>query len=115
MVRFTRTDAILIVACHDGTISSWDPATGRPTGPTLVMRGHISVAALSADERFLGAGFAKGAIVLADRASGRELRRIQAYSAPVTDVAFAPDGRTLAAVAAMEQSLTLWEVPSLRE
>ncbi len=116
MVQFTGNGKTLVAASEEGTVMSWDVATWRPAGRTSETTGRgLTAAALSPDERLLAAGRASGAMVLWERATGREIRSIQAYPNWISHLAFSPDGRTLAATSPTEQTLTLWEVPGLRE
>jgi RNA polymerase sigma factor (sigma-70 family) len=81
-----------------------DSLTISPDGSILA--GGTSLPARPSSPGFLG---------FWDFASGRELRRIEGFRAGPESFAFAPDGRTLAAVNDYEPIVRLWDVATGRE
>jgi WD40 repeat protein len=102
------TDQMALSArCRDGaTIFSWGPdrnlrcwdaATGKEVRrwPDEYGVPYIHGIVPSPDGKMLALMFQKPTIVLADAASGKELRRLEAHSPWPFGAAFAPDGRSL--------------------
>jgi WD40 repeat protein/DNA-directed RNA polymerase subunit RPC12/RpoP len=102
----------LLVATKDG-ITEYEtfPNKLRSTlpVPNLAIKGF----ALSADDRTL-AVFGEKAIELWQWQEKELLGRIDAHDAPVTAVAFAPDGKTLASASA-DRTVKLWHVDTRAE
>jgi len=59
-------------------------------------------------------GSIDGTIRLWDSATAKPMGTLPGHLEETTDVAFSPDGRTLASVA-FQESLKLWHLPTLRE
>lgn len=113
-----------VTASQDRTARIWDVASGRQVG---VLRppqdddneGKLFAAAMSPDGRTVAvAGRTKlgsrsgHTIYLFDRASARLLRRIQDLPDPVLHLAYAPDGRWLAAALQGKGGLRLYDAAS---
>jgi WD40 repeat protein len=96
-----------------GAIRVWDAATGQPAGGAL--RGHtqeVQSLALSHDGTQLlsGAGGADRrdcTVRLWDLVDHKESKRFEGHKAPVTSVAFAPDGKWFAS--ASHGQMILWD------
>jgi WD40 repeat protein len=73
----------------------WEVATGKERTP-VSHPGSLSALTFSADGRTLVVGSQGQALLLFDRASSKQLRRVAALGANDSLIAFAPDGRTLA-------------------
>ena len=87
--------------------------------PPQVLQGHTGYVfsiAFSPDGRTLASGGRdkENSIKLWDVATGRELRKMNAYTRQVHSVAFSPDGRILAS-GNSDNTIKLWEVASGRE
>jgi len=86
----------------------------NPAGTLLVGGGAVSVGG----ER----GATHGTVALWDAATGREVRRFEAQSAPVMSVAFSPNGQFLASASSLmipranaRNAFMLWDVATGRE
>jgi WD40 repeat protein len=94
----------------DGTVNRWDADTGQPKEPWRWHVGNVRPVVYSRDGRLLASGGTDGTIQLLDVATGQ--RRDTFRGSPFfTNVAFSPDGRTLAAVSeAPNATLRLWNL-----
>jgi WD40 repeat protein len=99
----------------------WETAGGKEAGRTLVgVEGWVAAMTFSADGAVLAAASSKGFLRLWDVAAGAPLRDLEGNRCDVAALAFAPDGRTLAAAfhgseePRMESRLVLWELVSGR-
>jgi RNA polymerase sigma factor (sigma-70 family) len=90
----------------------WDLQTGKEAGCCAPPAGWSGALAVSRDGRLLAFGCDKGTIVLCDRATMEQVRRLGPVEAPeieVISLAFAPDGKRLAA-ALSGKTIHLWDV-----
>jgi WD40 repeat protein len=98
---FTRDGTTALTSDALGTVVYWDVRTGRAVRRLQVSRGAVHVLAVSPDGKTLAAG-AGNEISLWDIATGKQTGRgplangAAAKSDRVMEIAFAPDGRTLA-------------------
>jgi WD40 repeat protein/transcriptional regulator with XRE-family HTH domain/tRNA A-37 threonylcarbamoyl transferase component Bud32 len=121
-VAFSSDGQILASGSNDGTIILWDVATGQPLGPPLT--GHtdtVRSVAFSPDGQTLASSSFDNTIILwnvatlfdTGGASGQPLDLAQDHLTGHTDavwnVAFSPDGQTLASGSA-DDSIILWDV-----
>jgi WD40 repeat protein len=96
----------------DGTVTLWDPATGRVlrsfSGHSTPVRGL----AFLPDGRRLAAGASDGRIILWDVTSGRERMRLdRGHRLPVNGMAISHDGRFLAAAGGLGAgAVGLWDL-----
>jgi hypothetical protein len=90
----------------DGTITLWDPASGKQRG---TLAGHREPFAFSPDGRLLAARYDFGRIRLWDLASGKHCPL--AGHAVLTAMAFSPDRRLLAS-GATDGTVRLWDLAS---
>jgi WD40 repeat protein len=108
-IQFSPDGVILAAGGEGGLIRRWDVASGQENSP---LHGHIDVVrcvAFSPDGNWLASGGEDKSVRLHDLAGG-ESRKLDMPSA-FNEVAFSPDGRTLAAVSdAPEAVVRLWNL-----
>jgi WD40 repeat protein len=97
----------------DGLIRRWDGKTGRELSKPPSYQGRTR-AAYSPDGRFVAVGDAGGRLDLFDARTGKRLHALRDKGAAVNNLAFAPDGRSLAA-GLHSGEVRYWEVPSESE
>ena len=103
----SQSDGTVFTGSHDGTVRRWDPVSGRELGLIARLKSVQSMA-VSPDGQTLIVGDQLGEPVLWSVADHREIRRLprKSKNAPVRQVAFSPDGKTVAA------QRTVWDVAS---
>jgi dipeptidyl aminopeptidase/acylaminoacyl peptidase len=109
MVRFGL--AVLV----PGFLSVAAPSVGRepPRAASRLRHGvQVYCLAVSPDSRTLASGGTDGRVRFWDLRTGRELRCTAPHESNVMGVAFAPDGKTLASMAA--DSVHLWDTATAR-
>ncbi|WP_436531504.1 nSTAND1 domain-containing NTPase [Actinoplanes sp. HUAS TT8] len=108
-IVFTPDSRQIISAGGDRYLRVWDTATGAPAGTLRGHRGLVLSLAISRDGRHLASGDVENNVMTWDRAGQTQLTSFEnRHTAPVTAVAFAPDGLTLAS-AARDGSVRLWQ------
>jgi WD40 repeat protein/tetratricopeptide (TPR) repeat protein/serine/threonine protein kinase len=105
---FTR-DGKTLVAGGSKWLKSWDTASGR-AGFTINM--DCARGAVSPDGRMLAALAVDGTLNLYDMATGRELASAMARCDSWVDLAWSPDGKTLASCCNRDPMVRLWDVTS---
>jgi WD40 repeat protein len=105
-LAFSMDGKGLFSASSDGTVQQWEPASGKelrrfPAGPVE------SLASLTMVLQGLAAGYRDGRLVLLNPATGERSKQFQVqpiridqdgerYTAPVSPLVFAPNGKTMA-------------------
>ncbi len=122
--KANESNTIIVSGSEDKKLCGWDPTTGAKRWEVKYAAGVRAVACTGpkAARRFVAAGTADGAVrlldldhisdkavILSDPAVDADSPR--AHSAPVTSIAFSPDG-TLVATGGEDYAVALWEVPS---
>jgi RNA polymerase sigma factor (sigma-70 family) len=108
-------DEHVLAISNRTVVHLWDASTGKELR-RIRAHGDRPGIAFSPDGRLLATvkdGW-EGTIRLWDVASGKELRRLHGQASAVFSLAFAPDGKTLAA-AGMGNMVRLWDVASGKE
>jgi WD40 repeat protein/serine/threonine protein kinase len=95
-----------------GQVKVWDARTGRVHRQLdLRASGRVNGLAIDGGGRRLGVGSGDGAARLFNLATGRLIRKVQVAAAPITSVAFTPDGSRLAATSAAEKTFLVQTRP----
>lgn len=97
----------LITSGYDGKIIVWNVAEKKPS-QTLEKKGWIRRVALSPDGKNFAAGMEDGNVILFETEGPKELKTFKAHEAAVYDVAFSPDGTTLA-TCSTDKLAKLWD------
>ena len=88
-----------VMACLSATASAQEPAAKNTNRPRLVAQlghsGSVTSVAYSPDGKFILTGGYDETARLWDAATGKELRRFEAYFGAVNSVAYSPDGNTI--------------------
>jgi RNA polymerase sigma factor (sigma-70 family) len=108
----------VVAGSEDGTVYMWDVASGKQSHKVSALAKAALSVAFAPDGKTFAAGYgdwnegsrdlAGGAVVLWDAAAGKEVRRLDDQVAPVQAIAFAPDGKALAAVT-LNSSVLIWD------
>jgi len=91
----TADGKTIITSGYDGKIILWNVAE-KKTGQTIEKKGWIRRVALSPDGKSFAAAMEDGNVILFETEGPKELKTFKAHEAAVYDVAFSPDGATLA-------------------
>jgi WD40 repeat protein len=114
-LTFSPDGRTIVAGGRDGTVNRWDADTGQPKEPWRWHVGEVRPVAYSPDGRLLASGGKDGTVQLLDAATGRRRHAFRA-STFFSNLAFSPDGRTLAAVtAAPDATLRLWDLEAKQE
>ncbi len=97
-VAFSPNGTMLASAGTDRTIGLWNYPIGQRFGIPLIRRTDpVTSVALSPNGLVIASGDHDGQIMLSDRRNGRLLAEIRGNAGQVSDIAFDPAGRVLAA------------------
>jgi uncharacterized protein with WD repeat len=97
----------LITSGYDGKIIVWNVTDKKPA-QTIEKKGWIRRVALSPDGKNFAAGMEDGSVILFETDGAKELKTFKAHEAAVYDVAFSPDGATLA-TCSTDKLAKLWD------
>jgi RNA polymerase sigma factor (sigma-70 family) len=110
-IAFSGDSKTLVSSADDGTVSLREVGTGKERWSRALDKSAPSRAlAFSPDGKRIAAGFGRRAVLLWDVASGKEVRRWEEISFWVGGLAFAPDGKTLAAAGAFSSAVHLLDL-----
>lgn len=93
-IAFSTADRTLLLSDSNGTVRRIEPITGRPLRQPRPVADDAAVA-LSPDGRAMAWPGPDGAIVVADTATGKEVRRLTSRPERANGLAFTGDGRAL--------------------
>ena len=110
-VVFHPDGARLASAGGDQVATLWDAATGQPI---RTFRGHTKAIwelAISRDGKLLASSSTDGAVKLWDVAAGTMVHTLQDHHPDYFgEIAFSPDGKTLASAGGGERTVRVWDV-----
>lgn len=106
-LAFTR-EQVLLSAGEDG-VRQWSLAEGNVLEPRAFGAEAVTLA-VSPDRTRIAAGTPRGTVRVLDAPSGRPLLELSGITGSVRALAFAPDGKTLAA--GDTSDILLWSLPS---
>jgi WD40 repeat protein len=110
-ICFSPDGRTLAAGAENGTVKCWDVSSGKEEKPLLGHTGRVRCVAFRPDGTQLASGGEDGTVRLHDLKGGGT-RKFTAASA-VNEVAFSPDGRTLAALGSGPQAVVqLWDLDS---
>jgi len=108
----------IVAGSEDGTVYVWDVASAKELHHVRGREMPALSVAFAPDGKTFAAGYGDwqdgrrdlkaGGVVLWDADSGKTVRRLEDYTAPVQGIAFAPDGKALAAVT-LNSGVLLWD------
>jgi WD40 repeat protein len=112
----TGPGGTLLSLGRDGTVLTWDPASGREVGSAAVEKAQGGGGfAVSRDGRLMATPDTEQLFVhLYDRVKGKPAGKLPAEREALKDLAFSPDGRWLAGSGAADAAVRVWEVATGR-
>jgi WD40 repeat protein len=113
-LAFAPDGATLATGHFEGTITLWEPVSGREKSMRSAHASWVRSLAFSPDGRTLASGSDDETVKLWDSATGIELATLDRHGCLSSLVAFAPDGQTLAATGE-NNTVRLWSLPQLQE
>ncbi|MBV8032296.1 MAG: caspase family protein [Betaproteobacteria bacterium] len=109
---FSGDGTALAVGSGDG-VRVWDAQRGQ-LARAFATRQPVESARFSADGALLAASSQDGSVTLWERASGRELSRLDAHKSGAFAVAFSPSSKELA-TGGRDNEIRIWEVEAKRQ
>jgi RNA polymerase sigma factor (sigma-70 family) len=110
-LAFSPDGKTLALGTMNPSVQLWDVATGKfIRGINHPQDRFADAVAFSPDGTIIASG-SWNLIVLSDAATGKELGRLEAKMRSVNNLAFAADGKALAAGCQQEGKVWLWDVP----
>jgi WD40 repeat protein len=100
----------LVTSGYDGKIIIWNVAE-KKAAQTIEKKGWIRSVALAPDGKSFAAGMEDGNVIAFELPGGKEVKTVKAHEAAVYDVAFAPDGNSLA-TCSTDKLAKLWDLKS---
>jgi RNA polymerase sigma factor (sigma-70 family) len=113
-VRYAADGKALTSLGGDGSVRSWEAATGKETGRARVPSGTLT-SALSPDGRTLASAGIDGKVGLTEAATGKERGTIQVSIRGALRLALSPDGKTLAVGGYASPTVRLYDVATGKE
>ncbi len=114
LVGLSPDGSLLAAVANDGTIHTWQTATGRPLPVSAPSAETVSALAFSADGRTLATAHAEvRTVLLWETATGKPRLRLQGIKLNRGRATFSPDGQMLA-IEGKEPTLQLWEPDTSR-
>jgi WD40 repeat protein len=116
-LTFTPDGRTVVAGGTNGTVNRWDVATGQPKEPwhSHAPVDEVRTVAYSPDGRLLASGGTALKVQLLDAATGQRRHTFRGRTS-FTNLAFSPDGRTLAGVnEAPNATLHLWDLETKAE
>ncbi|MEV5830740.1 serine/threonine-protein kinase [Spirillospora sp. NPDC052242] len=109
-----RPDGRYLATASGSRVRLWETATGRESGVSFngQVGAKVEAVAFSPDGGLLAAA-ADDRVRVWNASTGRRVADLEGHIGTVTDVAFAPDGRTIA-TGGTDQSARLWDVAAAR-
>jgi WD40 repeat protein len=103
-------DGRMFASAHrDGTVRTWDAATGQPVRTFRGHRGSVARVVWSPNGRALASGGQDASVKVWDVATGKCVADLPGRGSPLTALSWSPDGGRLIASAA-DHKLTLWDL-----
>jgi hypothetical protein len=113
-LAFSPDGKTLVAGAWDGSLRSWDPATGKELRKYEGHTGWVRSVSFAADGKTFASGGKDRVIRLWDTVTGEMLRRLEGHPDWVQCLALSPDGKTLAS-RGTGLVLHLWDVTNGRE
>lgn len=121
---FLKDGKHIVTGSWDATIRVWELATGKQVRTFKKVQGSVRCLALSPDGKYVAAGHftntggggnqGPGTLRLWDVAKGEEIRAFNGHTAPITSVAFSPDGKKIL-TSSFDRTLRLWDTEKGKE
>jgi len=93
---------------NDGNGTIWDAATGRKV-LTLFLDEQVSYVAYSPDGKQVALSGGYGSISIWDAVTGEELLKFKGHKGWIGQLAFSPDGKSLASVSVADGLVRMWD------
>lgn len=102
---------LLATGNAEGEVELWDLTTWQRTATLPGHKWRVLSVAISPDGLTVASGGIKFTIILFDRETGQERRRLEAPSHFVRELVFSADGRRLVSTASAERKVHIWDWP----